>query len=238
MQFYFIRHAQSTNDALWNEKHCSDDRCADPELTETGCEQAAHLAAFLQTGDPFGGHPSDDPPAGFGLTHLYTSLMVRAVETGWAVSQALQLPLRAWEDAYEEGGIYLENQKDEGCCGQSGKNREYFETHYPGMILPDSLGESGWWANRPYEEDLAIEERANRFVRTLLETHGTTDDRVAVISHLGFYNHVLSALLCGESRRVWAVLHHAGVTRIDFNNNLIELVYLNRSDYLPTRLIN
>ena len=47
MQFYFIRHGQSENNALWERGGPQGDRRADPELTELGHVQAQHLARFL-----------------------------------------------------------------------------------------------------------------------------------------------------------------------------------------------
>jgi len=237
MQFFFIRHGESTNNALWNERHCSDARCADPELTEQGWEQSRRLAYLLKSGDPLGGTTSPGEVIGFGLTHLYCSLMVRSTATGWAISQALQLPLQAWEDTHEEGGIYLQGVKGEKYAGQSGKNRTYFESQFPGMILPDTLDKAGWWNCRPYEEPDACAQRARRFLNLLIERHGEADDRVAVISHIGFYNQVLSAILCGQSKLVWARLNNAGITRIDFTNGLVDLVYMNRTDFLPASLV-
>jgi 2,3-bisphosphoglycerate-dependent phosphoglycerate mutase len=237
MQFFFIRHGESTNNALWNERHCSDARCADPELTQQGWEQSRRLGAFLKSGDPLGGKTTSGEVIGFGLTHLYCSLMIRSTATGWVVSQTLDIPLQAWEDTHEEGGIYLQGVKGEKYVGQSGKNRSYFESQYPGMILPDNLGEAGWWDCRPFEEPEACSIRARRFLDQLLERHGETDDRVAVISHIGFYNNLLGAILCGQSKLVWARLNNSGITRIDFTNGLVDLVYMNRSDFLPTSLI-
>ena len=47
MQFYFIRHGQSENNALWERGGPQSERRADPELTELGHKQAQHLAQFL-----------------------------------------------------------------------------------------------------------------------------------------------------------------------------------------------
>jgi len=79
MQLYFIRHAQSTNNELYESTGSSYGRNEDPELTELGIKQASALAEFLQTGNPNGGARKETAsPKGFGLTHLYSSLMRRA----------------------------------------------------------------------------------------------------------------------------------------------------------------
>ena len=238
MQFYFIRHAQSTNNALWDVTRSSSGRDEDPELTGIGQEQARLLAGFLKTGNPLGGRPTPGFQTGFGLTHLYCSLMARSAATGWIVSQALGIPLEALEDVHEEGGIYLEDAESGERVGLPGKNRAYFESTYPGIRLPETLGEAGWWNNRPFEVEEARVERARRFVAALLEKHGSRPDRVAVISHGGFYNRVLAAILgLNPEARVWGVLHNTGITRIDFERGYTDLLYMNRTDFLPADLL-
>ncbi|HEX9029798.1 MAG TPA: histidine phosphatase family protein, partial [Anaerolineales bacterium] len=105
MQFYFIRHAQSANNLLYDSTGSSKGRSHDPALSDTGVYQAVLLAQFLRQGNPDGGSfLAGDEPSGFQLTHLYSSLMVRAVSTGVQAARALGLPLVAWYDLHEEGG--------------------------------------------------------------------------------------------------------------------------------------
>jgi 2,3-bisphosphoglycerate-dependent phosphoglycerate mutase len=236
MQLYFIRHSQSKNNALWMSTGSHIGRSEDPGLTEVGRRQAELLAQFLS--QPASASSDFQNAAGFGITHLYTSLMVRAVATGTIVAKALDLPLVAWEDLHEWGGIYLRDEQTDERIGLPGRNRAYFETHYPDLVLPDSLGEAGWW-NRPFEEPELRLPRAKRFLRDFMERHGHTDDRVAVISHGGFYNYLLAALLNLPGREGhWFVLNNAAISRIDFTEeDEIWLVYLNRVDFLPKELI-
>ena len=221
MRFYFIRHAQSHNNLLWDQTGTNKGRSQDAELTPLGQQQAESLARFLQ-----------ERVNEFGVTHLYTSLMLRAVMTGATMADALGLSLVAWEDLHETGGIYVEDEQTGQAIGQPGNNRAYFEEHCPRLILPDSLNEAGWW-NRPFEEREQRLARALRFVRDLLERHGQTDDRVAVVSHGAFYNYFLSALLDWPRKDgYWFILHNAAITRIDFEDR-VTLVYLNRFEHLP-----
>ncbi len=239
MQFYFIRHGQSGNNLLWDRTGSSSGRSQDPELTEIGQRQADYLARYLKhTNLETRTQPADDLQnvCGFGITHLYTSLMVRAVATGTVVARELGLPLVAWEDLHETGGIYL-GSEDTERLGQAGKNRAWFEAHYPDLILPPSLSEAGWWYNRPYEErDLRVA-RAERVWRDLLARHDHTADRVAVISHGGFYNYLLNALLRMSHEICWFAMNNAALTRIDFTADGVTLVYLNRTDFIPRELI-
>ena len=239
MRLYFIRHGQSVNNSLWDRTGSSQGRSHDPELTALGRAQAERLAQFLCQNDSAlkSNERETQRLNSFDFTHLYCSLMVRAVATGAILADALKLPLVAWEDLHEEGGIYLTDDQTGQPIGQPGHNRAYFEAHYPQLVLPDTLGEDGWW-NRPYEEPEQRPIRARRFWHDLIERHGSTDDRVAVVSHGGFYNLLLAALLnLPEKDRIWFVLNNAALTRIDFDADGTGLIYLNRFDYLPAELI-
>ncbi|UCC63034.1 MAG: histidine phosphatase family protein [Anaerolineae bacterium] len=241
MQLYFIRHGQSENNLLWAETGSSQGRSEDPGLTPVGRRQAELVARFLSR--DLSGPESDSSDAdgqnvnGFGITHLYTSLMIRAVATGTIVATALDLPLVAWKDVHEFGGIYRNDEGTNERIGLPGNDRAYFGAHYPGLVLPDSLGEGGWW-NRPYEQPEERPPRARRFLNELLDRHGATDDRVAVVSHGGFFNHLLRAVLnLPEDSGCWFSMNNAAVTRIDFGEGEVAVRYLNRVDFLPSEFI-
>ena len=108
MLLYFIRHGQSANNALFDATGFEVGRVQDPELTPAGLQQAALLALAVSRNQPFF-RPQVLETNGFGITHLYTSLMVRAVLTALPVSEALGLPLTGWTDFHEGGGIYLDD---------------------------------------------------------------------------------------------------------------------------------
>ncbi len=235
MRFFFIRHAQSTNNFLYDSTGASTGRSSDPEVTPTGRQQIEILARFLRTGNPSWGK-ANNGRFGFGITHLYTSLMVRAIETGTRVANELGLPLVAWEDLHETGGIYLDDVATGTRIGQAGKNRADFENRFPKLVLPESLGDAGWW-NRPYEEREQRSARAQRVVDELLRRHGGVDDCVAVVSHGGFYNRILRALLRIEHEDCWFGLYNCGITRIDFSPDTVDLVYMNRLDFMPSELV-
>ena len=245
MQLYFIRHGQSENNANWGKSDFQDHH--DPELTPKGHSQAAILAKFL------GERQSLQEEAewnyqnqfGFGLTHLYCSLMVRAVATASVISETTGLESVAWPEIHEAGGIYSRLPED-GMVGLPGKNRAYFETHYPDLVLPDWLDENGWW-NRPFEDREERRPRAERVWAEMLARHadrpGQPEHRVAIVSHGGFFMYLLTAALDVAMRRIdenmhayWFTLNNCAITRIDVVNQVL-VQYTNRTDFLPADLI-
>ncbi|MBN1657613.1 MAG: histidine phosphatase family protein [Anaerolineae bacterium] len=243
MQFYFIRHAQSANNQLWAKGGPIAHRSEDPELTDLGIQQAERLATFLarpqarprERTDPII-HDCKDL-TGFHITHLYCSLMVRAVATGLIVAHAIGMPLVAWPDVHETGGIHYHDPETGELIGLPGHNRAYFKEHYPSLVLPDALGEEGWW-NRPFEAHDVRRARADRFLHDLLERHGDTDDRVAVISHGGFYNQLMHSVLgIPEGPGFWFFIDNTGITSLRFQDDERWVCYQNRTEHLPPDLI-
>lgn len=240
LKVYFIRHAQSENNALDAKADTQKRRNEDPELTKLGRQQARLLADFIRSGYTCEDiHGNGSHRKGLRLTHLYSSLMVRAVQTGMEVSRAVGVPLVAWEELHEEGGIYLDDEGTGEPVGLPGKTRSFFESNYPEFVLPEELGEDGWWRGRPYEEDPLRWQRSQSVVETLLERHYNTNDRVAIVSHGGFYNLFIHTLL-GLPRRngVWFTMFNAGITRMDFLERETNVVYQNRVDFLPPDMVS
>ena len=237
MQLYFIRHGQSFNNALYTAGQGADVRSHDPALTELGQRQAACLAEYLARTNPeaLTGPYDLQNRAGFGLTHLYCSLMLRAVATGAVVAQRLGLPLRAWLDWHEEGGLYLDGDNGQRLPS-AGPGRTDFARDYPDLVLPESLDEAGWW-NRPFEDEAERPVRARRVLAELLARHGA-DDRVAVISHGGFYNQFLGALHDVQPPyRLNYLMNNTGVSRIALLPEAHYVVYQNRCEHLPDELV-
>ena len=239
MQLYLIRHAQSENNALWEYSGSNLGRNMDPELTMLGRQQAEALARYLAS-DQANPETTDDPQnrSGFGLTHLYCSLMVRAVATGAVIARRLNIPLLGWPDWHEGGGIYLEDEGSGELVGYPGMDHTWFQDNYPELSLSPGVGDSGWW-NRPFEERPQRWERARRVINELNLRHADDSHRVAIVTHGGFYNYFMKTLLDLDfSKEVWFVFNNAAITRIDFTDQELRLVYQNRLDYLPDELLS
>lgn len=241
MQLYFIRHGQSLNNITWGPQNSQED--PDPPLTDLGIEQARLLALFLnenQALKPEGKRWDVHNTHGFGLTHLYCSLMVRAAHTAAPIARVLDIPFVAWFEIHEMGGIYSREAETRGR-GLPGKPRSYFQQEIPELSLPDWLDEGGWW-NRPFEAHETRQQRVECFLADLLARHGDREglpeQRVAIVSHGRFFMHLMCAILklpyrqAAHNFRSWFVLSNCSISRFDFRNDELMICYQNRTDFL------
>jgi 2,3-bisphosphoglycerate-dependent phosphoglycerate mutase len=245
MEFYFIRHGQSINNANWGNPDYRES--SDPYLTETGKEQARLLAEFLKKNQTIKDNKdwNIQNRHGFGLTHIYTSLMERAAYTAAPIAQALDIPLSAWKEIHEEGGIYSRGDKS-NIIGLPGKPRSFFEQNFRALTLPDDLDETGWW-NRPFEAEEERQLRADRVFADLLARHrdkeGQPVHRVALVSHGGFFMRLMCSILelpwrqASHGLKSWFLLNNCSISRFDIHGDEITVAYLNRTDYLPGHLV-
>ena len=144
-------------------------RRRNPEITQTGHQQAAKVAEVLA--HPSGEtqqHPhfsEGEKPLCFGLTHLYSSLMTRSILTAQYIAKACGLSLVAHPDIFERGGIY-DHHAHGSMTGLPGPGRAYFQERFPTLKLPANLDDSGWY-NREYETEEPFLQR----VQTAVSDH-------------------------------------------------------------------
>jgi 2,3-bisphosphoglycerate-dependent phosphoglycerate mutase len=247
MQLYFIRHGQSINNLNAGNSEYKEN--SDPFLTEIGIEQAEILAMYLKEKQHIinGKDWNVQNQYGFGLTHIYTSLMERAVATAAPTARALEtVPFNAWTEIHEEGGIYA-REKDDNKKGLSGKPRSFYEKNFPELKLPDGYDESGWW-NRPFESIEDRQPRADKVLAELIARHGDRkgqpEHRIAFVSHGGFFVRLISAMLKLPWRqgaydlKSWFFINNCSISRFDIHKGEIMICYMNRIDHLPARLIS
>jgi 2,3-bisphosphoglycerate-dependent phosphoglycerate mutase len=245
MELYFIRHGQSHNNANWNTPSFKES--SDPALTDIGFEQAFHLAEFLKKNQSITHHNgwNIQNRHGFGLTHIYTSLMERAIYTAAPIAQALEIPLLTWKEIHEEGGIFSRGDES-NIVGLPGRPRSFFEQNFPTMTLPDDLDELGWW-NRPFEAEDERQPRADQVFADLLTRHGDQEGqpehRIALVSHGGFFIRLVCAILklpwrqAAHGLKFWFLLNNCSISRFEVRGDEIFISYLNRTDYLPDHLV-
>jgi len=239
MEIYFIRHAQSYNNDLWDRTGAAVGRSDDPVLTEKGLAQAAALAkaitGILEENSGLNGNKSSRNGL---LPRFFTSLMIRAISTGLNAAPAAGGKLEAWESIHEGGGIFVEDPETGERTGQPGKPRKYFEQNFPQLVLPRDMAEGGWW-NRPHETVSECEVRARKVVDDLWRCHEEGEGQVVLFSHGGFYNMLLRVFFqVPEEANIWFGLNNCGITRIDLSEGEVQLVYANRIDFLPKDLVS
>jgi 2,3-bisphosphoglycerate-dependent phosphoglycerate mutase len=225
MRIYFIRHAQSMNNALQQQTNSRFGRLADPDLTTIGRQQAEVLSAFLSTSGDF-----------LPVDVLYCSLMQRAIQTALPVAASLGLAPHGLYDSHESGGLYLDDVATSEPVGQPGTPPEELRRRYPALILPEDLNADGWWS-RPYETVAERVERARRLVAYLREVHGSRNQSLALISHQGFFTHFFFALL-GMERPAgfWFTLNNISLTCLDVTGDRVNMVFMNRMDHVRPEL--
>lgn len=254
MHLYLIRHAQSANNELYARTGADLGRSADPPLTELGHRQAQHLARLLAAPAPsktVAGAVSviefaeRHDRGGFSLTHLYCSLMTRAIQTAGYISTATGLPIFGWPEVHERGGLHQIDKLTGEDMGVPGPNRAWFEAEFPNLVLPDVLDEAGWW-NRPLETVLEAIPRARTVWTQFLERNHAPSDRIAIVSHAGFFQSLMTTLLSDDDElvaphlgaaRVGFGMSNTSISRIEFDERGIVIRYLNRVDFLPDELI-
>jgi 2,3-bisphosphoglycerate-dependent phosphoglycerate mutase len=241
LKIYFIRHGQSTNNVVYEDESKIDYfdlRKPDPDLTAVGEEQARIVADYLNqpyTEDGFDPHNRN----GFGLTHLYCSLMIRAVKTGNAISKATGLPLVAWPEIHETGGVFdVEKKAGEPVfIGQPGLGRSFFKSEFPNLVIPDDLPEEGWW-NREIEPRENYRKRGRKVVNELLKRHGGSDHRVGLVLHGGIFTKMLTAIFEVQTDHHWFLMNNCAISRVDVRDDgHVMLAYMNSVDHLPDHLI-
>jgi 2,3-bisphosphoglycerate-dependent phosphoglycerate mutase len=142
-----------------------------------------------------------------------------------------------WEHPHEVGGIFCEDQETGERVGLPGSDRRYLQSRYKDLSLPEGWGNGGWW-NRPFEEREQRILRAQHFHRELIRRHGGSDDRVAVISHAGFFQYWMSVALDWPQRDGMSFRkNNAAITRVDLGERTW-VMYVNRTDFLPQTLIS
>ncbi len=248
MQLYLIRHGQSANNVRWEmQDGVFASRSSDPTLTDKGVRQAELLADFLAISKPGEEDFWRDPQnrRGFGLTHLYCSLMKRAIQTGSIISDRLNLALVGLPEVHEVGGIFLESLVNDvlEISIEHGVNTEFLSTHYPNLTLAQPIDSKGWWRGGKEDHSLPLK-RAQGVLNWIKEHHLGSDDRVAIVTHGGFYNNLLRVMLKisldePDDRKLEyrLIYNNCAISRFDFVDNRILMVYHNRTDFLTDDLV-
>ena len=229
MRLYLIRHAQSYNNALPDQRQ----RVAEPPLTALGEQQAEHLARYLASTAEF----QDEP---YTFSQVYCSPMLRTLQTAQPLAAALNLLPQVWVDLHEAGGIFLEDEEGQ-ATGFPGLRRSEIVARFPGFAPGEQVSEEGWWdparGRETYGDFLA---RALRVWMSLRERIDAPE-RILLVAHGGFIDALMKAILNQlptAPRSLFYIHNNTGVTRFDFQEGLerVQLLYSNRLEHLPPSL--
>ena len=253
MRIYLIRHGQSAGnvnylDNIGDPSRGLEHHMPDPELTDAGHQQARLLGEHLS-------HPKGEPvrppwladeervPVGFGITHVYCSAMIRAIQTAQYVAESCELPVVAHLNLFEYGGI-SDYDEEGNLVGMPGPGKEYLLERFPNLQLPEDMNPDGWY-NRPVETEEMFLERAKTIMPFFEERHDGTNDCIALVTHGDTIDQIVNELTGAARRSVdysshwcanWVFLN-TSVTRIDYVGGSRAIVYTNQTEHLPSNLV-
>ena len=164
MKLYFVRHGESTANLLWE---FSNSGLKHP-LTEKGVEQARAVARGL---------------CGLQVERIYSSPLLRAVQTAQILAESLQAPLEFTEALREWSvGIY------EGTTDPVG-----WELH--GQVQEDWFIHGKLDSKMPGGESFhEIQERFIPFIEGLVRNGGDSDRSIVLVGHGGLFVAMLPAI--------------------------------------------
>lgn len=229
VQLLIIRHAQSANNKLYADTAGDVGRLPDPDITDLGYEQADALARAIVAGMDSGTYPR--------ITHVYSSLMRRTIQTIAPLADALDLPITARTDAHEFPGPF-EGPHD-ARVPHPGSGRSVLAGFSTRAILPDSATEDGWFSGE-LEDEAGTSARAAQLLEDLRRTH-QPDDVVALATH-GWFGSVLISTAIGANPTTWFMHHNTGTTMLVWEEWIadgetesrpqVTLRWTNRTDHL------
>ena len=223
MELYLIRHGQSTNNR-------GDARVPDPSLTELGRQQATRAGRALRN---------------LGITRLYCSAMLRAVQTAAIVRGHLGSAPHVFVGIHEWGGVW-EDRVDGGMDQLPGLTRSQLRDLCPKVVLPNDVTDNGWWFpssvnDKPvsawdYAQMLQLIHRNCRgFIAHLEQHHGGGAEKIGAIIH-GASGSILIGALLGmplPSEFTEHFLHNnTGITKIRRTHEHTHLLYHNQTGHL------
>ncbi|MBW7883043.1 MAG: histidine phosphatase family protein [Caldilineaceae bacterium] len=239
MRVLLVRHGESTNNQLANQRSYDEyirNRSHEPELTPAGRQQAEQLAAYMgalqataqdETGR--GASVTERP-----VTAIYTSPMLRAMQTAAPLAGTLGMSPEVWVEIHEHGGLFTGDPRNGEVVSYPGLSRAQIAARFRAFSLPPQVTESGWWSGG-YEEMSACTVRAQRVAQTLRHwAPARPDDVLLLVTHGTFMDQLIKALLGVNGDSAFYFNHiNTAISRIDFlDNGFVAIRYLNRAPHL------
>ena len=219
MELYLIRHGQSTNNARLP-------HIADPPLSDLGKQQAHYTGRALQSE---------------GISRLYCSPMLRALQTAEIIGGILSLAPHVYIGLHEWDGIWEESVGRFGAT-LPGLTRSEMKKACPNVVLPQDVTNEGWLFTQWENVELMLrqaDQNATNFIAHLQAIHNQSHKPVAAISHGGFLSTLIGTFFDlppnDDSDRF--AHHNAAISKIQRTTRGTQLRYSDRMCHLPKRMI-
>jgi broad specificity phosphatase PhoE len=155
----------------------------DQPLTALGHLQAARLGEMIAAG------------AMVAPDVIYSSLLIRAVETTAGLSRHCAAPIRGHLDLHEVGGPSRGHHARATRTSHAGQSRTSLQTLCPGIELPAQVDETGWYQLGYVESWRQAWQRAQRVTNWLAERYLDTDKVIAIVAHQLFLQVMVQVLI-------------------------------------------
>ena len=223
MELYLIRHGQSTNNR-------GDARIPETPLTEIGKQQADRAGRALKD---------------VGITRLYCSAMLRAVQTAAIVGEHLELAPHVFVGIHEWGGLWAD-RVDGSREPLPGLTRSQLYDVCPSVVLPNDVTDEGWWfpgrdsdETGPALDNVQILHLVNRncleFIAHLDQHHLGEDEKIGAITHGGSGSILLGTLLetpLPKKSPNRFPHNNTGISKIRRTRDDTQFLYLNQTRHL------
>ena len=246
MRLYIIRHGESINNRLDDHLDYNtymQQRSPDPALTELGERQAKAVADHLATATVAEHHRGQKGVAGYGITRIYCSAMLRAMQTAQPIQQALGIHPEVLIDIHEQGGLFLGNPREpESCQGFPGLTRSEMNQRFAGYVLPEDVTEEGWYrgTHEPWSGCIERAKRSATYMANLAQEfiESGVDEHVAMVAHGDFIDRFIKALLDQLPGDHFYYTHYnTAITQVDFTPSKQRVLrYVNRTEHFTPDL--
>ncbi|GAB6089681.1 histidine phosphatase family protein [Spirochaeta dissipatitropha] len=233
MQIYCIRHGESSNNILEGKSDYLQKRSCEPLLTETGRKQAECAAKYIAEYISNPEINTHSPRAG--KTKIFTSYMLRAVQTAEYIGRKTDIQVHAWKDLHERGGCLEFDDTRKAFKTVPGYGKAYYSRKHPDLYTDSELKECGWNSLKNPEQQRGCYLRAKKVLEKL--TAMPDDQTVILVSHRLFISALLSVVLKADhaySDRLYS--HNTGISCIQISSGIMSIRFHNRFHFLPEEL--
>ena len=232
MQIVYIRHAESHNNYMYFLHKSNEGRLLDPPLSELGEKQAVALGEFLA-----------ENKEEFNFDRILISPFLRTLQTAAAFTHLYpDTPKTVWAPLHEGGGCFeILDEETRETKGNPGMSRSRIKAKFPDYQISKEITEEGWYFLPEMEPNSHRFYRAYQVLEELVAQYGETDEKICLVSHGGFHNHLTNAVM-GRTRQhnLWLEIENTAMTEFGFRYDRISeyhkgwwrIEYMNRQEWL------